>query len=117
MRFKLDENLPLEACRLLRKSGFDAMSVWDQEMVGASDQELARVCLAENRVLMNFDLDFANIRSYPPSQFAGLVVFRLLAQDKRHLLSVLERTIPLFKRDSPFRQLWIIEEDRIRIRE
>ena len=117
MRFKLDENLPLAACRLLRESGFDAMSVWDQEMIGASDQELARICSAEDRVLMTFDLDFANIRSYPPSQFAGFVVFRLLTQDKRHLLSILKKTVPIFAKNSPERQLWIVEEDRIRIRE
>lgn len=117
MRFKLDENLPAEASIRLRESGYDAMSVLDQKLGGAVDQEIAQVCRAEARALLTFDTDFANIRAYPPNDHAGLIVFRLLTQEKDHLLWVLEKLIRVFETASPAGQLWIVEEDRIRIRE
>ena len=33
MRFKVDENLPIEIADLLRDAGFDAMTVHEQGMV------------------------------------------------------------------------------------
>lgn len=117
MRFKLDENLPADASHRLREAGFDAMSVLDQGMGGADDRDLAKVCISEERVFLTFDTDFANIRAYPPVAHAGLIVFRLLTQEKNHLLSVLEKLITAFEAASPTGQLWIVEEDRIRIRE
>jgi predicted nuclease of predicted toxin-antitoxin system len=32
-KFKLDENLPQEAADLLRNAGYDAATIWDQQMV------------------------------------------------------------------------------------
>ena len=44
VRFKLDENLPVELASLLRRSGHDAATVLDQGLGGARDPELASVC-------------------------------------------------------------------------
>ena len=117
VRFKLDENLPVEASERLREAGYDAMSVLDQGLGGAPDRDLAAVCVSEGRALLTFDTDFANIRAYPPGEHAGLIVFRLPAQDKGSLLSVLERLIRVLSETSPRGRLWIVERDRIRIRE
>jgi hypothetical protein len=68
MRLKLDENLPVEATRLLRASGHDAWSVVDQHLQGTADDALDRVCRDEGRILVTLDLDFSDIRSYPPAQ-------------------------------------------------
>ncbi|MCX7002794.1 MAG: DUF5615 family PIN-like protein [bacterium] len=74
MRFKIDENLPLEACRLLTHAGHDAVSVLDQQLVGCPDRELAAVCQAESRVLITLDTDFSNILIYPPGNTPGMIV-------------------------------------------
>ncbi|HMO51489.1 MAG TPA: DUF5615 family PIN-like protein [Kiritimatiellia bacterium] len=60
MDFKLDENLPAEACQLLRNAGHDALSVLDQHLGGAPDSHVAAVCLAESRTFITLDTDFAN---------------------------------------------------------
>ena len=65
-RFKCDENLPSEATALLLGAGHDAHSVLDKQMGGAPDSALARVCQDESRFFFTLDLDFANIRNYPP---------------------------------------------------
>ena len=77
MRFKLDENLPVEFASLFRRSGRDAVTVLDQGLGGARDPELASVCSEEGRVLVTFDTDFSDIRTYPPKASSGIIVLRL----------------------------------------
>ena len=117
MRFKLDENLPLQLQRLLAESGHDAVSVLDQGMGGAADSDLASACLFERRVLLTQDIDFADIRMYPPGEYPGIVVFRLASQSRDDLLEIGTMLIGTLVRSSPKRQLWIVESSRIRIRE
>ncbi len=40
MRFKLDENLPMELAGLLRDAGHDVSTVLDQQLGGSSDEEV-----------------------------------------------------------------------------
>jgi hypothetical protein len=51
-KFKLDENLPLEATDVLQGAGHDAVSVMDQQMGGQSDTNVAEVCQQEGRVIV-----------------------------------------------------------------
>ena len=61
---------------LFTEAGHDAVTVYDQRMNGAADPDLAAVCLNEDRILVTSDLDFTDIRTYPPEQYSGIVVFR-----------------------------------------
>ncbi len=81
LRFKLDENLPVEAAEALRLAGHDTLTVLDQSMGGALDGPLAQVCRTERRALVTLDLDFSNIQTYPPSDQPGIIVLRLTHQD------------------------------------
>ncbi len=117
MRFKLDENLPRQLQRLLTESGHDAVTVLEQEMGGATDSEVASACHREERVLLTQDVDFADIRMYPPGDYPGIVVFRLPSQSRNDLLEIGTMLLESLVRSSPNRQLWIVEESRIRIRD
>ena len=68
MRFKADENLPVEAAEVLRGSGHDAQTVLEQQLGGTADSGLAVLCQREGRALVTLDLDFADIRAYPPAE-------------------------------------------------
>lgn len=116
MRFKIDENLPVEMADLLRSAQHDATTVVDQELRGEDDLCIIGACLREGRALVTLDLDFADVRTYPPQRFPGLMVLRVRRQDKRHLLAVFRRVIPLIEREPVRHHLWIIEETRVRIR-
>lgn len=74
-------------------------------------------CAWRKRALVTLDVDFANVRRYPPSDHHGLIVLRLGRQDKLHVLAILRRLIPLLEREPIEKRLWIVEEERIRIRE
>ena len=92
MKFKTDENLPTEAADLLRAAGYDAVTVGEQRLGGSVDPTVGSVCQREGRVLVTLDLDFANIRAYPPAEFAGIVVLRSKRQDKHAVLALVHRT-------------------------
>ncbi|MBM3738058.1 MAG: hypothetical protein FJW39_19930 [Acidobacteria bacterium] len=116
MKFKTDENLPAEAAAVLREAGFDADNVWDEGLAGADDRAIASGIRSEGRVLITLDLDFANIRAYPPEDYAGLIVLRLGRQDKENALALIRRTTLALGHRSPAGELWIVQPDRIRFR-
>lgn len=116
LRFKVDENLPVEVATLLQQAGHDALTVVDQRLAGEPDTNLAQVCKAEDRILVTLDTDFTNIRMYPPQAYPGIIVLRLRQQDKLNILTVMLRLLPILKVELLSNQLWIVNENRIRIR-
>ena len=116
MRFKIDENLPVEVAELLRQAGHDAATVPEQHLGGSVDSKVAAVCQRESRALVTLDMDFADIRAYPPDEFSGLIVLRLRRQDKAYVLGILTRLLEMFARESLDGHLWIVEERQVRIR-
>jgi predicted nuclease of predicted toxin-antitoxin system len=116
MKFKVDENLPVEAADAIRLAGHEALTVLDQAMGGVSDGPLAMVCHTEHRALITLDLDFSNIQAYPPSEHHGIIVLRLTHQDKEHVLRALAAVIPYLAKEPLVGRLWIVDEQRIRIR-
>ena len=116
MRFKIDENLPVEVAELLRAEGHDAITVHDQELSGASDPRIAAVCRGETRAIITLDTDFATIQAYPPALYPGLIVLQLRRQDKPYVLQICSRLVPLFAKEPLERHLWIVEDRRMRIR-
>lgn len=114
MQFKIDENLPVEVASLLINAGHDAKTVNDQNLSGTTDANLISVCRNEQRVLITQDLDFSDIRAYPPKESAGIIVLRA-RQSKPHILSVLKGAIPLLDKEPLINHLWIVEENKVRI--
>jgi predicted nuclease of predicted toxin-antitoxin system len=117
LKFKIDENLPAEYTSILEGAGFQADTVADENLSGSDDHVLVERCRIDGRIFMTLDLDFANIQAYAPQSLSGIIVFRSKSQDKRTLVMLLERLVPALSKRSPERQLWIVEPDRIRIRE
>lgn len=115
-RVKIDENLPREACEVLLRAGIDAVDVHEQRLRGALDPAIAAVCRVERRALVTLDAGFANIRTYPPEDHAGLIVLRLKSQDKDTVLALLEKLAVVLADIDPAGRLLIVRESGIRIR-
>jgi predicted nuclease of predicted toxin-antitoxin system len=94
MQFKIDENLPMEFAAMLRAAGHDAVSLLDQGLDGAGDSAVAEKCRTERRAIVTLDLDFSDIRQYPPEEYQGLIVLRVGHQEKRHLIRLFGQVIP-----------------------
>ena len=116
MQFKIDENLHPEVAALLSQHGHDATTVYDQGLRGHSDTEIAQVCQREARVLVTMDLDFADIRAYPPQDYVGIIVLRLTDQSRPAVLRVFRQILELLDHEPLTAHLWIVEEHQIRLR-
>jgi predicted nuclease of predicted toxin-antitoxin system len=117
MRFKLDENLSPSLATLFVVAGHEAHSVTEQALGGQPDERVIDVCRRESRVLVTLDLDFANIKAYPPSDFSGIIVLRLASQAHSKTESAVQRLLVFLSKEHPKGALWIVEDDRIRIHE
>jgi predicted nuclease of predicted toxin-antitoxin system len=116
LKFKIDENLPIEVAVLLIDAGYDAVTVPEQKLGGHPDPEISVVCRSESRAIVTLDLDFADIRVYPPEQYEGIVVFRLARLNKRAVVDAAGRLLPLLSDEPLTGKLWIVDETRVRIR-
>lgn len=116
MRFKVDENLPVELSELLRSSGHEADTVADQHVSGAVDPGLAALCKREGRSLITLDRGFADIRAYPPAEYEGIVVLRPERQDKIAVLRLCSQVVEALRAHPLVGQLWVVEPHRLRLR-
>ena len=116
MKFLVDENLPAEVAELLRGDGHDAATVHELKLVSAVDATLAELAKAERRAVVTLDVDFGNTQLYAPEDFDGLVVLRLGKQGKTRVLEVVRALLPLLKTEELKGKLWVVEDERIRIR-
>ena len=116
MLFKVDENLHEDVAVALRSRGHDAATVFDEGLQGHPDHDIAAVCQREGRALITLDLDFANIQSYPPQNYPGLIVLRVADQSRPSIHQLLGNLVNLLDREVLAGHLWIVEETRVRIR-
>ncbi len=89
----------------------------DEALRGASDETIADRCQTESRVLLTLDLDFADIRAYPPASHVGVIVLRVGEQSRPHILKVLASVLPLLVSEQVAGRLWIVSESGVRIRQ
>lgn len=116
MKFKIDENLPVDVVHLLQGGGHDARSLMDQHLAGHPDVDVTAMCQTEKRALVTLDLDFSDIRSYPPEDYFGIIVLRPGLQAVSSILRLTARATALLASETLMGRLWIVDEHRIRIR-
>ncbi len=116
LAFKVDENLPSQATKLLCREGYDAVSVLDQRLGGAGDATVASVCKNEGRILITLDTGFADIRTYPPRDFPGFIVLRLRRQSAFHVINIIKCLMPLLSSQPLAYCLWIVSETKVRVK-
>src|SRR5438552_411208 len=117
MRFKTDENLPIEIAELLRRAGHDALSVGEQNLVGAADPAVAVVSQTEKRAIVTLDLDFSDIRRFPPEDYSGIIVLRPVLQLIPTLERIMARAITLLGQEPLEGCLWVVDDHQVRIRD
>ena len=100
----------------MRGGGHECQTVFEEHLGGAGDAPLYERCRREGRILLTLDLDFADIRAYPPAESPGIVVLRPAEPDRDRVLQLIRQLLPALDREAVAQSLWIAEESRIRIR-
>ncbi len=116
MRFKLDENLPLEIVADLRTAGHEIDSVYEQRLAGAPDEAILAAAHRERRILLTMDKGIGDLRRLASSSFSGIVLFRPRATGRRTTLEFVRRHLPAVLHSDLEGRLVIVSEGGLRIR-
>ena len=116
MKFKLDENLPVELRDDLQTLGHEADTVPDEGLMGAPDSLLLERARDEERVLLTMDKGIADVRRFPPRLYAGIVLFRPSSTGRGEVLAFVRRHLPSILALELKGWLLIVGERSIRVR-
>jgi predicted nuclease of predicted toxin-antitoxin system len=102
--------------KFLRDKGHDVVTVHDFALNGHEDTEILAFATAYHRILLTIDLDFGNIRHYPPEHHGGVIILRVrpstLGQVHIVLAEFLQMTVP----ETLENTLVVIDHNKIRVR-
>jgi predicted nuclease of predicted toxin-antitoxin system len=118
MRFLIDANLPRSIITALQRFGHEAEFARDIGLGAAPDEHIAAHALKNNAAILTRDLDFADIRRYPPEQYHGIVILRLPdTAVAAEIVALMERFLlePGFLKPL-VGHLAIVDADRVRFR-
>jgi predicted nuclease of predicted toxin-antitoxin system len=73
---KLDENLAQSHVDFLNAAGYSAERVTDEGLSGADDTVVWQRAVTEGRFFLTLDLDFADVRRFPPGSHPGILLLR-----------------------------------------
>ena len=76
MKIKLDENLSRRLKGPLSDLGHDVSTAEEEGLLSQPDSEIASAAKREDRIVFTLDLEFADLRKYPPGNHPGVILFR-----------------------------------------
>lgn len=116
MKLKLDENLSRHLKSLLSALQHDVTTATDEGLLSQPDIAVAAAAKAEGRILLTLDLEFGDLRKFPPGSHPGVILFRPRSLGPR----AVNRFVETFVRDNDLKLLAgcvvVVEPARIRIR-
>ena len=113
---KVDENLGAIHVQLLRTEGYAADSVRDEGLAGAPDEAVWLRVQDDDRFFVTLDLDFSDVRRFPPGSHAGVLLLRPRTTGPGAALSLLRRVLGERRLDALRGCLVVADEQRTRIR-
>jgi predicted nuclease of predicted toxin-antitoxin system len=116
MRFKLDENLPVELVMDLRDLGHDADTVADEGLRGAVDPTVVDAAFAADRILLTLDKGIANLQRYPIHKHAGVVLFRPDTSGRGAVMAFVRERLHKVLEMDPAGRLTVVGPSGIRFR-
>jgi len=116
MKLKLAENLPRRLKGMLSILDHDVTTAEDEHLVSQPDAIVASAAKAEHGMLVTLDVEFGDLRKYPPGSHPGIILFRPRSLG---LLNT-SRVVAEFVRKSELPSLRgcvvVVEPSRIRVR-
>lgn len=118
MRFLVDEDLPRATDKIIQQHGYEAIDIRDAGLRGAADVDIAAYAQKHGLCLLSGDMDFADIRNYPPEKYFGIVVLRLPAMAASSTILTLLRSFLMQTEivNQLNGKLAIVEQGRVRVR-
>lgn len=116
MRLLLDENLSPQQAIILREQGHDAVAVLEIGLAGRPDEKIRECAIAEDRILLTLDVDFANVLRFPPAGTPGVIRLKIHPPTEAAIREQIRKAIAILKDRSLKGCLAVCHGNLIRIR-
>ncbi|KAF3890975.1 MULTISPECIES: DUF5615 family PIN-like protein [Nostocales] len=93
MLVKLDENMAKTHVELLQQAGYDADRVTDEGLSGTDDEIVWQQVCSEGRFFITLDLDFSDVRRFPPGNHPGILLVRPSRHSRDIVSEILSRVL------------------------
>lgn len=116
MRFLADMGIAVRIVQWLREKGHDVVHLREEGLHSLPNGEIFKKAVAENRILLAFDLDFGEIVAFSSRQLANVIIFRLRNTRTDFIWKRLEDVLIVSEDLIEERAVVIVEEARYRVR-
>lgn len=116
MRFLADMGVNVRVVEWPRREGHDASHLRDEGLHGLPNGDVFVKAIAENRIVLTFDLDFGEIAALTAGRKASVVVFRLHNTRTPHVIDRLATVLAGSGNALASGAVVVVEETRYRIR-
>lgn len=116
MKIKLDENLSRHLKPTLNAFSHEVSTAADEGLLGKPDTLVASVSKAEGKMLLTLDLEFGDLRKYPPGTHPGIILFRL----KTNGLPTVSQFVENFIKETDLQNFVgcnvVVDDNKVRVR-
>lgn len=116
MRFLADVGVSPVIVRWLREQGHDVLSLLETSQHRLPDETIHAMAIRDSRIIVTFDLDFADLASAAHEGLASVVLFRLNNPRSAVALRRLSETLPAIADRLLAGAVAVIEPARVGIR-
>ncbi|HAI74386.1 MAG TPA: hypothetical protein DCS28_04270 [Candidatus Moranbacteria bacterium] len=114
--FFADECINRDIILALRKNGFDILTVYEANLIGASDNTIFDFACREKRILLTFDRGFGDIFRFNISACFGIIVVLAGQFTADEIIGAFLNFIAVIEKNSGLKnRLAIIGKNKIRI--
>lgn len=92
VKFLTDENVSPKVVKAMRAKGYDIKDIKEEKLFGISDHQVLTLAKKENRAIITYDKDFANLLNHPLQSHRGVILLRYSALTPNNLI---EKFLPL----------------------
>jgi len=112
MKFLIDENIRIEIMDFLTEKGHDVKRV----PCGMENGDVMSLATNEQRILITHDIHFSNILIYPPAKYSGIIRIKIHPPTLEKITNALSNLLGKISSNEFKKKLFILEEDKFRIR-
>jgi predicted nuclease of predicted toxin-antitoxin system len=116
VNIKLDENLSRHLKDQLLPLGHNVSTAFEEGLLGKVDVDVSAAAKGEDRMVFTLDLDFADLRKFPPGSHPGIILFRPRSMGPMAVNEFVLKFVRETELASLVRCLAIVEPQRIRVR-
>ncbi|HAF70510.1 MAG: DUF5615 family PIN-like protein [Clostridia bacterium] len=116
VKFLADECVFDLTVRFLRDEGWDVTTVTELGLRGVNDAQVMGKAQEMKAVLITRDMDFADIRKFPPSAYGGVIVLKMSYRTSVQVHAVLRKMLQEVKEDEFVGALFIVNHNKWRKR-